>query len=371
MNIVQIMSGNYPPEEGIGSHVCSMSRELEKKGHNVKIIIRNYNVSRITEIKEQGIEVVMIPVLKIPFISTFLFKKKVEKYFKNNMVDVVHLHSPLVPFVKVNCRKIVTTFHSTMKVDSSYIESINLHSILNKIMGKFLSPIIEKRILKKSDAIIVVSQDVEDELRISYKYKKNNIFYIPNGINKDTFYRTECEIKKQIVYLGRLGYRKGLPVLIESIKDLKDYLLIQGYEIILSGEGPLKGYLNNYIENNNLSSVVTITFTKQNKVNQLLNESKFLIMNSTYETGPRTVLESLFTNTPVIATKVGLLKYFNDKDYINISDFDKNSTISAIKEAIGMGDSHKYIELQERCSSYINEFDNTKITNKMINIYKQ
>ena len=115
MNIVQVMSGSYPPIEGVGSHVYSVSKALVKKGHRVRIIVRSYIVKDVISIKDDGIEIIQIPISKIPFISTFLFKHKVEDYLKDDVIDVIHFHSPLVPFMKVNAIKNILTIHSTMK----------------------------------------------------------------------------------------------------------------------------------------------------------------------------------------------------------------------------------------------------------------
>tara|TARA_R110000787_G_scaffold59922_3_gene135822 strand:- start:14105 stop:15229 length:1125 start_codon:yes stop_codon:yes gene_type:complete len=369
MNILQIMSGSYPPNEGVGSHVYSISRNLVKKGHSLKIIVRDHSVKKITRFYDNGIEIVLIPVTKIPFISTFLFKRKIESLFKNEIIDVIHYHSPLVPFVKLQTIKNIITIHSTMKIDTSYIESVSLNAILNKIMGKFLSPIIENQLLKNVDQIIVVSQDIKEELKTGYNYKKNNIFYIPNGIDNDVFYDMNLKRKKQIVYIGRLGYRKGIPIILKAIQDLYDYLKTNEYNIVFSGEGHLKQYVVKFIETNNLSDIVTITSKKQSEVNQLLNESMFLIMNSTYETGPRAVLEAMFTNTPVIATKVGLLKHFNDEDFIKINEFNKESVIIAIKKSIKYGEQNKYNSLQEKHQYYIDKFNNETIVNDLVNLY--
>jgi len=369
MNIIQVMSGSYPPKEGVGSHVFSISETLVNCGHSVQIVVRDYNIKKVTIIRDSGVEIVLIPIRKIPFISTFLFKKKVENYFINKIFDIVHFHSPLVPFINLNTRKNILTIHSTMKVDTTYIEAISINAMLNKIMGKFLSPIIEGTLLKNADQVIVVSHDIKDELREEYSYTKDNILYIPNGIDKDIFYNMNLNKKKQIVYIGRLGYRKGLPVLIQAINEISDYLRGSEYNIILSGEGHLKNYLLEQIDKNNLSDLITITSTKQVDVNKLLNESMFLIMNSTYETGPRTVLESMFSNTPVIATKVGLLRYFNDDDYIRIDAFDKDSVIEAIRRAINL-DIKSYENFQTQHQIYINEFNIKKVTNYLIAAYE-
>ena len=87
---------------------------------------------------------------------------------------------------------------------------------------------------------------------------------------------------------------------------------------MLCGNGKLYNYSLNFISNNNLNDILTITEKSQEEMNHVYNESSFLIMNSTYETGPRTILESIYTNTPFIATNVGLVDSINCDDFVMI-----------------------------------------------------
>ena len=142
MKVLQIMSGSYPPNEGVGSHVYSISRNLVKLGHDVKVIVRNHSINEVTSFNDNGIEIVLIPVTRIPFISTFLFKRKIESLFKNKVIDIIHYHSPLVPFVKLKTKKNILTIHSTMKTDTSFIESISLKTFSKLYYRKYVTSIL-------------------------------------------------------------------------------------------------------------------------------------------------------------------------------------------------------------------------------------
>ena len=87
-------------------------------------------------------------------------------------------------------------------------------------------------------------------------------------------------------------------------------------------------------------------------------------MNSTYETGPRTILEAIHANTNFIATNVGLLKSISKKDYIEIKGFKTDNVINAIEIAIS---DYKNFDL----SNYKKEFCNHRLSQKILDLYEK
>ena len=370
MKILILMSGSYPPKEGIGSHVYSLSKQLVDNGNQVTVVSRRHDLKTIQYIKDKGINFVLVPIINIPFVSTLLFGRYLEKKFKNEVFDVVHYHSPLVPYANLNTLRKIVTIHSTMKVDTSFIEAISFNAILNKIMGKFLSPIIEKKLMMKCDEIIIVCREIKDELIKAYQYKNLKTHYIHNGIDNDLFNNLDLTRKKQILYVGRLGYRKGIPNLLKALKKIQNIIRQNGYSVILCGNGHLFNFCESFIRNNNLNDIVKLTQKSQDELNTTYNESKFLIMNSTYETGPRTILESIYTNTPFIATKVGLIHSIKKEDYIPVEDFTVEAVANSIVKAICNIDDNEYEFMKSQINKYKDAFDNEKLTNKIMKLYE-
>ena len=92
-------------------------------------------------------------------------------------------------------------------------------------------------------------------------------------------------------------------------------------------------------------------------------------MASTYETGPRVVLEAMSCGTPVIATKVGLLRGFPDNIYIKIDETAALSIENKILSSISMS-SKKYHELSESCFQYVKtNHDIDKIWDKYEDVF--
>ncbi|MDB4792840.1 glycosyltransferase family 4 protein [bacterium] len=370
MKILQVISGSYPPSEGVGSHVYSLSKELVNCGHQVTIVIRRHDIKSPKYISDSGIKVILIPILNIPFISTFLFGRDLEKRFKDCFFDIVHYHSPLVPYSNLYAKKSIVTVHSTMKVDTSFIEVISLNAILNKVMGKLLSPIFEKALVEKCNKVVIVCEKIQEELVHAYKYKDLELTYVHNGIDKKLFQDLRVERKNQILYVGRLGYRKGIPNLLKAVGRIATTIRKNNYTVILCGDGHLLKFCQDFIRKHSLGDVLKIVQESQEGVNRLYNESRYLIMNSTYETGPRTILEAIFTGTPFISTKVGVVPTIDDRDYIPIKDFSVDSVVNALETAITEIDDYAFSSFQNGLAKYKSLFDNENLTQKIVSLYE-
>lgn len=364
MKILQIISASYPPREGVGSHVYSLSKWLTTKNHDVTIAIRDHSVTKPKKFNENGVNYILVPVFNVPFLSTSFYWFSLKKIFKNQKFDIIHYHSPLVSYYPLNSKKTILTIHSTMKIDTSFIEPISFHAILNKIMGKYLSPIYERKLIKNCDELITVCKDINNELEVGYGYENLKLTYIPNGIDDNLYHNLRIDKKNQILFVGRLGYRKGIPNLLKAINQLKTFIRENNFRFIFCGKGDLEKFCYNFVNSNELNDIVSFTYKSQKELNLLYNESKYLIMNSTYETGPRTILEAIHANTNFIATNVGLLNSISKKDYIEIRGFKTDDVINAIKIAIS---DYKKFNL----SKYKKEFCNNRLSQKILDIYEK
>ena len=163
---------------------------------------------------------------------------------------------------------------------------------------------------------------------------------------------------------------KGIPNLLNALKKIQNIIRQNGYSVILCGNGHLFNFCENFIKDNKLNDIVRLTQKSQDELNTTYNESKFLIMNSTYETGPRTILESIYTNTPFIATKVGLIHSIKKEDYIPVEDFTVDAVANSIVKAICNINDNEYKFMKSQINKYKDVFDNEQLTNKIIKLYE-
>ncbi len=371
MKIVIVTSCSFPVSEGLGTHIKTISENFTGYGHEVEVYIRQSGYGNINKIFENGVKYILIPSSSLPVVSSVVFRNKCEKLLESSIgsIDIIHYHSPLVLPLRIKPNvKVVTTVHSTMIEDTRYIETINLKSFLYKAMGRFISPLFERSLFKISSNIIAVSPGVKKELVSLYDIKEDAVETIINGIDLTIFKPTCSKRKDVIVYVGRVGFRKGICELIEAININRN--VISNYKFIIIGSGDLDYYLERKINEYSLNDIIEwYKNVPQKELPDLISSSKFLIMPSSYETGPRVVLEALACLTPPIATPVGLVPQISENAYIKINSSNVTHISDAIEKAINILP-EEYNDLVESCNFEKNKFDTTKSCKEIIKIYE-
>ena len=123
-----------------------------------------------------------------------------------------------------------------------------------------------------------------------------NFIEVPKNINKSILNSTN----KNYLYVGRLSYEKGIPVLLEAFKNNK-------YTLDIVGEGPIKNMLIDYVNKHNFKDRIHFHgHLPTNDVLQMVIDSKALIIPSEwYENAPITILEALSVGKIVLGSNLG------------------------------------------------------------------
>lgn len=106
------------------------------------------------------------------------------------------------------------------------------------------------------------------------------------------------------MYIGRLAAEKGLPVLFESLKLLRD----AGYtfELTLVGDGPDRKALEHLAQLMDLADRLRfVGYIGQDAVRERLQNSHVFILPSFAEGVPVSLMEAMACGVPVIGTYVG------------------------------------------------------------------
>jgi glycosyltransferase involved in cell wall biosynthesis len=163
----------------------------------------------------------------------------------------------------------------------------------------------------------VIQNFISGFITVSYTMSKR---LIDIGIEKDkifvNYYGTESKIissnvsdKINLLFVGRLVNKKNpIPILEAIAKLISKYSNIH-FDII--GDGPLKDDIISYIQNNNLSNIVTLHGAQPNDVvHYFFNNCDIYVQNSTVDksTGDRegtpvSIIEAFSHSLPVISTK--------------------------------------------------------------------
>ena len=325
MNVCFVSPEYFPISGGTGAYVYYLSRQLQKSGHNVHIITRHKMNS--TEIVD-GVNITYIKCEGNPLTKYWSFArstfKKLEELNKKFAFDIIHANLPLVPnfaIPKESANALVSTVHSTWKGEAEAIKHEGLRKLNTneKFMLEFNSLLrsSEKKLMKRSDALIAVSMYTKKELTEFYDIDEEKIHIIYNGVDVQKFkpnkdragLRRELgleEKQKIILFVGRLYQRKGLDTLFQSISKV-----VQNFKdakFVISGEGfrqnkekLLKLAEKLKIEN----SVLFVGYFPDEKLPDLYAASDIFVLPALYENFPFAILEAQATGLPVISTKVG------------------------------------------------------------------
>ncbi len=171
---------------------------------------------------------------------------------------------------------------------------------------KIIFNIIARKFYYNSQAIGFLNLEEEkNSIKINNRY-----VILPNGIRLPSFKNNKKIVKDNInfIYLSRIDiYHKGLDLLIEAVKNIKDELLKRNVIINIYGNAYYKknlNYLINQIEKNKLEKILKYHGRVDGEEKEeVLRESDIFILTSRFEGFPMSVLEALSYGLPCILTE--------------------------------------------------------------------
>jgi len=160
-----------------------------------------------------------------------------------------------------------------------------------------------KHMMEKSDAIICLSiqwkQFFEENFILRSIYILNNIISIPVDIVKN---REDKKIR--FLLLGRVGKRKGIFDLIDTVYKNRDYFLGK-IELFIGGDGEIDR-LKQEIKEYRIEEIVQyVGWVSSTKKDRLLVNADVYLLPSYNEGLPISILEAMSYKKPIISTDVG------------------------------------------------------------------
>lgn len=144
----------------------------------------------------------------------------------------------------------------------------------------------------------------------------------------------EREVVKML-YVGRLAGEKGVPVLLQSLVELKNQGL--QFHLTLYGDGSDRKLLEQLASSHGLNAYVTFAgFADQQTIRHALTNSDLFILPSFAEGVPVSLMESMAIGVPVIGTYVGgVVELITpDQSGLVVSPSDIDGLSAAIKKYI-------------------------------------
>ena len=245
---ILFISPTFSGVGGIGAHAFRLSQKLIEEGYDVELM-----------------DVPHIPIknLKNPSFSVFGTLKALSNSKTYDVVHAWNVPSALI-MKRIKAKKKILSVHGV------YSQQVKmLHS---KLTGSIVGSK-ESEVLDWADVLTTDSKSVQ----LEYKKKLGKDFeYIPAPLDPKRF--TDIpdvkKIQKQVVYLGRDSFEKGIDILKK-------------------------------IEPNIDGSVKYCTSLEWHKAMEVLKSSQVLVLPSRIESVPQSILEAFYLKIPVIATNVG------------------------------------------------------------------
>jgi len=309
MHICHVISVPFPPKEGIGTYVNSLSTKLIEKGHKITVITRG-SLNGIQRDVVNSIEVI-----RAPFIPIYPIYMHIHGIFVNNAIksleskiDIVHIHTPLSPLIYTS-HPILTTIHTPMLTDSYYRRANSLHSVFSKISQRFVSYPLEIKLIKASDMVTTLTKSISKELVREYGLNPKKITIIGNGVDEKFFYPQQKQSginngkKRYILFVGRIDREKGLFDLVECGK----YICNERSDIffIIVGGGRDLHTLKEKTKKLGLQNkFIFLGQINKDRLVKLYQNATLFVLPSYHEGLPTVLLEAMACGLPSVVTDI-------------------------------------------------------------------
>ena len=362
MKILRVVSDLYPyVVGGLGIHAHEMSRCQSEYGHDVTVYTSK-NSNQVKKINNNYKIVKFNNRIKIAGNSLLpgLFLKLTQE--KDNF-EIIHAHSHL--FLSTNQCAFIRKLKSAPLI-------ITNHGLISQTvpmkLQKIYLPTIGKWTFHAADKVITYTEEDKSSI-INLGVDPNKIEVIHNGIDTKLFTPKQRESKnKQLLWIGRYIKGKGVEYLIDAFKIVSEEY--DDLKLLMVGDGPLKKNIQKQINNLGLSEKITLkTFVPNSEIQDLYRNSDVFVLPSLEEGVPRTILEAMSCEIPVVCTKLPQLVDIVNKCGILVPKRDPEALAEAVLKIFSDNTlSHKFGKNGR--NKIINGFTWEKTVKKTIELYE-
>ncbi len=297
VGLVCPFSFSYPG--GVQEHVKSLAMFLQKKGINAKIII-----PRAGSREDYGPGTSLLggcfslPLLGSQTNISFAAAPSVQEFLSAEKFDLLHFHNPFSPFLPW---QILENFEGP-SVGTLHANPDSEESRVLPFMLDFLNMTVAPKI----NRFIIVSGVARQVLWKKYYPLTTTI---PNGIDLKRFRLGVPPIKKwrsasgriNILYVGRIDERKGLPYLLAAFKRLQTETDIP-LRLLVAGEGELKHSCQKTVAREKIKNVVFLGYIRAEALPNYYASADIFCSPAVFgESFGVVLLEAMASGLPVVA----------------------------------------------------------------------
>ena len=336
--------------------MLNIASYLARQGHEVTIlyslapfhqivnnIVKDLDVQRLTLIR--------MPYIKVPTIETPLVLINNELSRILNSSDIVYVHfAPPNDIILALMKQF-----SFRKIRSHFILGIHQDPFVSKLKMRLYRRLVMPISIRIFSCYHVLNTYTLNKLVNNFRISRNKIFLIPNGVKIERF-ESCSDIRKPdmftVLYVGKLCIEKGVPILLNIVKEINRSELRDRIRFFIAGQGPLAPLVRKISSKYN--NVVYLGYVEPSQIASIYKNSHVLLLPSLSEMMPLTIIEAQYCGLPVVTTDLPTLREIVKLGHgIIVQKYNVNSFIQAIRFYFNLwyNDREGYIEMMESIRS--------------------
>jgi phosphatidylinositol alpha-mannosyltransferase len=287
----------YPLPGGVNEHVRFLYENLRLRGHDVRIITSSHGLQRSSE----GDIIRIGKGFSVPTngsVGTITlsprYVSQVKRVLEREKFDLLHFHEPFVPFLSLvvlrqSTSVNIATFHAYAGFSPAYeLGSKTLPGYARRLHGRI--------------AVSAAARHFVD------RFFPGDYKVIPNGVNVGRFQRAVPIARWQdgtpnILFVGRLEDRKGLPHLLKAFRLIRK----GGLEarLLIVGSGPQERESRRYVLTRGLQNVEFLGRVSDAEKAQLFKTADVFVSPATgRESFGIVLLEAMAAGAPIVCSDI-------------------------------------------------------------------
>jgi len=303
MKIALVSPYDFAYPGGVTNHISALEYRFTQMGHDVRVIApaskaapdcfgdRFIPIGKPRSFPSSG------SIIRISM--SLRLASRIKSVLDEEKFDIIHLHEPLMPML---CTAVLRFSHA--------VNVGTFHACDGSPGYKFGRPIVTEmlnRRARKLSGRIAVSKPAKEYVQ---KYIRGYYDIIPNGIDLERFSSDVspidefCDGKQNILFVGRLEYRKGLIYLLKAYKQVKNNF--PNSRLIVVGPGTrLRKKYERWVRGSQLEDVVFVGHVGYDELPRYYRAADIFCAPATgRESFGIVLLEAMALGKPIVASDI-------------------------------------------------------------------
>jgi glycosyltransferase involved in cell wall biosynthesis len=213
----------------------------------------------------------------------------------------------ITPFNDIGCPVVVTS-HGTSIGEAKAVALETPADYLLKFFFHPLNVVMDWVAGRDADKVIAISEHAENQLVHRYGFSQNEVDLITHGVDIERFYPREGTHEAvdpeqtTVLYVGRLGARKGLDLAIRALAELES----PDVGFLIAGTGRHESSLRELSQRSGVADLIQfLGHIPDEDLPLLYSSADIFLLPSRYEGLGLVSLEAMACRTPVLGADAG------------------------------------------------------------------